>query len=147
MSSYQRHLPQSAETILAAVSAAAEMWGADWRPGTLEGRLRLPVVQGLRHGVVEGPLTIEPQESGTSLTFEIEGGKYSLNKSAIAILILGALGGLTLVLWPISPAILQLAPIGAVLALVAWLMVVSRLRNSDPEDFVDLVADLAAHNE
>ena len=125
------------------VAEAAEMWGAEWRPADDGGLLRLPVVQGLRHGVVQGRLRVEPGSAATSLHFDIEETFLTLNRSALAILVLGGLGGLTIVLWPLSPTILQLAPIGAVLALVAWLMVVSRLRNSDPADFFDLVADLA----
>ena len=46
---------------------------------------------------------------------------------------------MSLVFWPISPVLLGFAPIGAVLAIVAWLMVVSRLRHSGVEDFLDLV--------
>lgn len=130
---------------MAAVSDAAQMWGADWQPADHEGRLRLPVVQGLRHGIVQGTLRVEAVGAGTLLRYELEDTSYTLNRSALAILVLGGLGGLTIVFWPLSPTILQLAPIGAVLALVAWLMVVSRLRNSEPADFFDLVANLAEH--
>lgn len=143
MSIHQRHLRAPAATALAAVSEAAEMWGADWQPTDRGGRLRLPVVQGLRRGIVEGTLRAEPAEDGTSLDLDIEDSFYSLNRSAVVILLLGGLGGLCVVFWPLSPWILGLAPIGAVLALVAWLMVVSRLRNSDVEDFFDLVAKIA----
>jgi hypothetical protein len=121
------------------------MWGAEWQPANQGGQLRLPVVQGLRHGVVEGTVTVEPTEDGVSLLFEVDKSTYRVNKSAFAILLLGGLGGVTLILWPVSTTFLQLAPLGAVLALVAWLMVVSRLRNSDPEDFFDLIADLSEH--
>jgi len=121
------------------------MWGAGWQPKDQGGQLRLPVVQGLRQGVVQGTLTAEPEAAGTSLRFDIEETSYRTNMSALAILILGGVGGLTVVFWPLSPTILRLAPLGAVLALIAWLMVVSKLRNSDPEDFFDLVADLSEH--
>ncbi len=94
---------------------------------------------------MQGTLSAAPEETGTSLRFDVEETSYTINKSALAIMLLGGMGGLTVVFWPLSPMILQLAPIGAVLALVAWLMVVSRLRNSDPEDFFDLVADLSEH--
>lgn len=130
--------------MLEAIGQAAEMWGADWRPGSTVGRLHLPVVQGIRQGIVTGDLSAEPDGSGTRLRFDVEEVFYAVNRSALAVLILGALGGLSVVLWPLSPKILQLAPIGAVLALVAWLLVVSRIRNSDAEDFLALVADLAS---
>ena len=145
MSSHQRQLSKPAAAVLDLVGDAAEMWGAEWQPANQGGQLRLPVVQGLRHGVVEGTVTVEPTEDGVSLLFEVDKSTYRVNKSAFAILLLGGLGGVTLILWPVSTTFLQLAPLGAVLALVAWLMVVSRLRNSDPEDFFDLIADLSEH--
>jgi hypothetical protein len=145
MTSHQRQLSQPPATVLEAVDEAAQMWGAEWQPTDEGGRLRLPVVQGLRRGIVQGTLNAAPEETGTSLRLDVEKASYAINRSALAILILGGMGGLTIVFWPLSPTILQLAPIGAVLALVAWLMVVSKLSNSDPEDFFDLVADLSEH--
>jgi len=145
MPSHQRQLSQPPSTVLEAVDEAAQMWGAEWQPTDQGGQLRLPVVQGLRRGIVQGTLNAAPEETGTSLRLDVETASYAINRSALAILILGGMGGLTIVFWPLSPTILQLAPIGAVLALVAWLMVVSKLRNSDPEDFFDLVADLSEH--
>lgn len=140
-----RQVPQSPDSVLLAVEEAAEVLGADWQPGVRGGAVRIPSVQGLRRGVVSGNLSVTPSDGGTLLRLEIEASRFSLNWSAIAVLILGGLGGLTLVLWPLSPKILQLAPIGAVLAIVAWLLVVSRLRYSDPGDFLDLVAEIAQH--
>jgi hypothetical protein len=131
--------------VLEAVEQAAEMWGADWRPEGNSGRLRIPVVQGIRHGVVDGVLRVEPDPSGSSIAFEIEETTLVVNRSALVVLLFGALGGVSVMLWPLSPKILQLAPIGAVLALVAWLLVISRIRNSDAGDFLALVSALAAH--
>ena len=144
MPSHVAQLPQPPTVVLEAVSQASEMWGAEWRPGSTGGRLRLPIVQGIRYGIVTGELSVEAEGPGTRLLLEVEDISYALNRSSVAVLILGALGGLTVVLWPLSPKILQLAPIGAVLALVAWLLVVSRIRNSDADDFLALVSDLAA---
>ena len=143
MPSHQRQLSQPPATVLEAVDEAAQMWGAGWQPTDQGGQLRLPVVQGLRRGIVQGTLSAASEDTGTSLRFDVEETSYTINRSAIAILLLGGIGGLTIVFWPLSPMVLQFAPIGAVLALVAWLMVVSRLRNSDAEDFFDLVADLS----
>lgn len=122
------------------------MWGAIWQSRSGGGQLGLPVVQGLRRGVLTGDLQIEPSDSGSLLRLEVESAHTGINWAATAILLLGGLGGLTLVLWPLSPKILQLAPIGAVLAIVAWLLVVSRLRYSDAGDFLDLVAEIAEHS-
>jgi hypothetical protein len=139
-----RQLPQSTTSVRRAVEEAAEVWGAVWQPDSQGGRLALSTVQGLRQGVLSGSLKVQPSDGGTLLRLEIEEARLSINWSATAVLLLGALGGLSLVLWPLSPKILQLAPIGAVLAIVAWLLVVSRLRYSDATDFLDLVAELAA---
>ena len=141
----QRRIDQPPEKVLRAIQEAAEMWGAVWHRESGGGRLGLPVVQGLRHGVVEGRLETGAVDGGTELSLEIQDHHYTVNRSAVAVLTLGALGGLSVVLWPLSPKLLQLAPIGAVLALVAWLLVVSRLRNSGVDDFFDLVADLTEH--
>jgi hypothetical protein len=138
-----RQLPQSTTSVRRAVEEAAEVWGAVWQPDSQGGRLALSTVQGLRQGVLSGSLKVQPSDGGTLLRLEIEEARLSINWSATAVLLLGALGGLSLVLWPLSPKILQLAPIGAVLAIVAWLLVVSRLRYSDATDFLDLVAELA----
>jgi hypothetical protein len=138
-----RQFSQSTTSVLRAVEEAAEVWGAVWQPGSQGGQLALSTVQGLRQGVLSGSLKVEPSDGGTLLRLQIEETRFSINWSATAVLLLGGLGGLTLVLWPLSPKILQLAPIGAVLATVAWLLVVSRLRYSDATDFLDLVAELA----
>lgn len=140
--SLDRQFSQSPESVLRAVEDAAEIWGAAWQPGNQGGRLSLPAVQGLRQGVLTGSLHTVPSEGGTLVRLEIEESHFAINRSAAGVLLLGGLGGLTLVLWPLSPKILQLAPIGAVLAIVAWLLVVSRLRYSDADDFLDLVEEL-----
>lgn len=134
----------SPATVSEAVAAATESWGGIWQPDATGGRLTLPIVQGLRHGVVHGRIAITPNGVRTHLDLAIEEASYRLNRSATFVLVLGALGGLSVVLWPLSPKILQLAPVGVVLALAAWLLVVSRLRNSGADDFLELVADLAA---
>ena len=61
---------------------------------------------------------------------------YGLNASAVAILVLASLGGLLTVLWPFYPRLLAAAPLGAVIALSGWFLVVSRLRTSGPDDFL-----------
>ena len=140
---YDRHLDQTPASVLRAVDQAAELWGAGWRADASGGELHLPATQGLRQGVLCGHLRIEPSEMGASLHLEIDAAHLAINRSAAGVLLLGGLGGLTLVFWPLSPKVLQLAPVGAVLAIVAWLLVVSRLRYTDPDDFLDLVAELA----
>lgn len=141
-----RQFSQSPAAVLQTVEEAAEIWGAAWQPEGQGGRLDLPVVQGLRQGVLTGNLRAEPADGGTLVSLEIEESHVKINWSAAGVLLMGGLGGLTLVLWPLSPRILQLAPIGAVLAVVAWLLVVSRLRYSGPVDFLDLLAELVDYS-
>ena len=122
---------------LAAVAAAAESWGAEWQPRIDGGHLALPVLAGIRHGVVRGRVRAEGRPGGGSrLAFVPEEARYGLNTSAVAILVLAGLGGLLTVLWPFYPSLLAAAPLGAVIALSGWFLVVSRLRTSGPDDFL-----------
>jgi hypothetical protein len=54
----------------------------------------------------------------------------------------GALGCAGVVLWPFFPRLLPLAPVGFLMAVATWLMVVARLRNSGIEEFLELVRSL-----
>ena len=65
------------------------------------------------------------------------GQKVTLNRGAAGVLAFGALGGIVAMLWPFFPGLLKIAPLAAVLAVVAWLMVAGRLRNSGLEEFVE----------
>lgn len=137
---FLRTFDQPPESVLAAIGEAAELWGGAWQPASADsGELDLPVIAGLRRGVVRAHVVADGSTAPTELRLEITQTQTGLNLSALAVLCLGALGGLTLVFWPLSPRILQLAPIGAVLAIVAWLLVVSRLRYGGVDDFLDLV--------
>ena len=68
---------------------------------------------------------------------------YRVNKQAVVILVAGAISGLVLMLWPFFPALLGFAPVAIVLALIAWFLVVSRLRMAGPREFLDTVAEHA----
>lgn len=128
---------------LAAVARAAETWGADWHPGIDGGRLDLPIVAGIRHGLVKGRLAVEPRGAGSLLTYRPEDAVYVVRTAPVAILALAAAGGVMTVLWPFFPALLPLAPLGAIIALSGWFLVVSRLSTSTPDDFLRLVAEVA----
>jgi len=49
-------------------------------------------------------------------------------------------GELLTLAWPFFPSLMTVAPFGAILALGGWFMVVSRLRTSGPDEFLDAVA-------
>lgn len=146
------------DRVWAAVRRAADAWGAEWEPGARggggTGRLRLPVHAGLRYGVIEAEVSVEPVvasrakgggEHGNEITevgFRPTSSLYFVNTTLLVILGLSALGGLLVVIWPFFPdgGLAQVAPLGAVLAVVGWFLVVSRLENRGPEEFFELLA-------
>jgi hypothetical protein len=132
------------EAALAAAARAAREWGAELEPAGAGGRLRLPVVAGIRRGVVAGLLAVERGPAGGArLRFTPEESIYYVHTPSVAVLLISALGGLLALAWLLYPRLLPVAPFGAVLALGGWFLVVSRLRNSGPEEFLDAVAALA----
>ena len=128
------------EAVLAAISAAAEDWGAEWAPVAGGGRLYLPVVAGRRRGVLSGHIEARGSgDGGTHLTLDAETTHWRVHRSAAAVLVMGALGALPVILWPLSPEYLALAPVGLVLMFLAWFMVVSRLRTAGAVEFLETV--------
>jgi hypothetical protein len=141
-SEYHREAAASGARLAAGIEAAAEAWGAEWeREG---GRLDLPVSAGLHSGRLTGRLRVEPAASGSRLVFTVEARSWRPRTHAVALLVLAAAGGLVTVLWPFFPSLLGLAPVGAVLALSAWFLVISRLTTNSPEDFLALAAELGS---
>jgi len=128
------------EAASAAVARAAEDWGAEWTPERGGGRLVLPVVFGLRRGVAVGRVDIAPDSGGSRLTWRLESSELELHHAAVGLLTLSAVVLVAASAWPFHPPLLALMPFAAVVGLLAWWLVVSRLRNSGPEDFLRLVA-------
>jgi len=136
----------SAGEAAAAVARAADRWGAELEPRG-EGRfhLRLAVAAGLRRGSMAGELRVEPAgPDRVRVAFVPESAEYRLQTAAVGLLALGGLGAIATVLFPFFPALLPLAPIGIVLGLAAWFLVLSRLHSSGPEEFLASVAEAAA---
>jgi hypothetical protein len=139
-------IPGSAGEAAAAVARAAELWGAELEPGG-EGRfhLRFAVAAGLRRGWMTGEVRIEPAgPERARVVFSPESAEYRLQVAAVGILVLGALGAVATVLFPFFPGLLPLAPIGIVLGLAAWFLVLSRLHTSGPEELLASVVEIAA---
>jgi hypothetical protein len=126
----------SPEKALAAVGRAAEDWGAEFQGG----QLRLPVVAGIRRGLVTGTVEVGPAEGGSRVVFRPETSAYYVQAQAVVILLLAVAGGLLTLVWPFFPKLMAVAPFGAVLALGGWFLVVSRLRTSGPDEFLVAVA-------
>lgn len=137
-------IDHSPEEVLVSVGEAAEIWGAQWEPHGAGGSLLLPVVRGLWRGVERCRVSVAASGGGSRLEVAIEDSHHEVNRAAFAILVFGGAGGLAVALWPFFPALLPLLPVAGFLALVAWLLVAGRLRHTDPEDFLRLVAELAA---
>ena len=162
MLEFRARLDLDIEHSLGAVEHAAELWGANWRRSGTGGRLELPVQAGLRHGVVTAAVSTEVAAGnnagegagdsadraadkgtgdGTTLVVRVESSDYHLQTAAVTILGIGGLGCLPLILWPLYPKLLALAPVSLILIVVAWLVVASRLQNSGVEEFLDMVAE------
>jgi hypothetical protein len=136
-------LPHAPAAALRALGTAAEEWGADFAPavaGGSDGELRLPVVAGLRRGLLSGPVAVTPAGRGSRLVFRPVAQDYYLETSAIALLSVAAAGALLTVAWPLFPQLLPVAPLGAVLAVGGWFLVLPRLRGHGPEEFLASVA-------
>jgi hypothetical protein len=143
MSEYELQVPLEAAKATAAISRAAEEWGAAWQSEAEGGKLVLPVVQGLKRGALKARISLTEEDGGVRLHLHEEESRLQLNRPAFVILIFGAAGGVVAMLWPFFENLLPLAPAGVVLALAAWLLVTSRLRSSGPQDFLDLVERMA----
>ncbi|HEV7504234.1 MAG TPA: hypothetical protein VGS07_04945 [Thermoanaerobaculia bacterium] len=139
-------LDMPAEQALAALKQTAEDWGAQIQPGengSVEmtgSRLHLPVVAGIRRGLVSGPVEVQPAEDGSRLVFRPEQSVYYVQTPSVMILILSVAGAVLTVLWPFYPQLMPIAPFGAIMALGGWFLVVSRLRTSGPAEFLTAVA-------
>jgi hypothetical protein len=127
-------------TALAALRQAAEDWGAEFRREGSGGRLRLPVVHGLRRGLVTGTVTVEPAGDGSRVVFRPEEAVSYVHTQAVVVLLFAVIGALLTVIWPFFPKLLPVAPFGAILALGGWFLVISRLRTSGPDEFLAAVA-------
>jgi len=129
------------EKALAAVGQTAEDWGAEFqRDGATGGQLHLPVVAGIRRGLVTGAVEVRPAERGSRVVFRPEKSVYYVQTPAVMILLVAVAGSLLTVLWPFFPQMMNVAPFGALLALGGWFLVVSRLRTSGPDEFLVAVA-------
>ena len=132
-------LEQRPDSALAALRRAADGWGAELRKEEEGLWLYLPVIHGLRRGLIAGPVAVEPAEEGSRVVFRPEESDLSVQAASVVILLLAMIGGALTMLWPFFPNLLPVAPFGALLALGGWLLVLSRLRTSGPEEFLGTV--------
>lgn len=138
----QRSTTVPAEQLREVVREVADAWGALWDSEQKEGgELVLPLMAGLRRGRLMGSLRIESDGRGSRLVLEETSRTYRLQKSAVVVLSISAAGAITAMLWPFFPDLLPVAGVGAVLGLLGWFLIISRLATNGPEDFLDLVIE------
>ena len=143
-SEHRREIPAGADAALEAVEEAAEAWGAAWTREGTGGDLALPILAGLHRGWVRARVSSEPAGAErTALRLSVVERHEGIHVPAVFILLLSAAGALLVALWPFVPRLLPLVPFGALLALGGWFLVVSRLRSSGPEEFLELVEKVA----
>ena len=133
-------LPERPDSAMAALRRAAEDWGAELHKEESGLWLHLPVVHGLRRGLVSGPVRVDPAPDGARIVFEPRESQLYVQAASVVILLLAVFGAAFTVLWPFFPHLLPVAPFGALLALGGWFLVISRLRASGPDEFLAAVA-------
>ncbi len=122
----------------AALAAAAAEWGAEWRSdgaGREGGRLVLPVVFGLRRGVLIGRVEFEPAGDGARISWNLEETHLHVQRASVAVLVFAVVALLPALAWPFQPQLMALLPFAVVMGLLAWWLVLSRLETSGPEEF------------
>jgi hypothetical protein len=115
---------------LAAMEEVGGFWGAEWQRQGTGGELELPVQAGLRHGLLRVAVTTAALDGGgTRLQLRVVEQRWVLHRPAAGLLVVAGLGSLAAVTWPFLPALGGVVPLALVLAVGAWLGVLSRLRN------------------
>jgi hypothetical protein len=139
MAEHTLSLEERPDAALAALRRAADDWGAELRKEEEGLRLYLPVIHGLRRGLIAGPVEVEPAGDGSRIVFRPEESELSLQAASVIVLLLAVAGAALAMIWPFFPNLLPLAPFGAILALGGWFLVLSRLRTSGAEEFLGTV--------
>lgn len=141
MREHSVELPEDPITSRNLVAMAADAWGGLWQAdGRDGGRLGLPVEAGLRRGWVAGQLTVEPTARGSRLIYKVDKSEYKIQQPATLILLGAGVGAMVTLIAPLLPFLWGLVPFGLFLVLGAWFFVISRLRNSGPEEFFEDLA-------
>jgi len=140
MAEHSIDLHLAPEEAVSAVQKTAEDWGAEFQRIGSGGQLHLPVLAGLRRGLMSGGIEVRPEAGGSRVVFRPERSDYHVQGSAVMVLLVAVSGAILTVLWPFFPHLLSVAPFGAILALGGWFLVISRLRTSGPDEFLEAVA-------
>ena len=152
MNHHEVRVPLTLADLPEALAEAARAWGAEWtaddsshptKPGG--GRLVLPVVFGLRRGVLVGRVDFEPAGDGARIVWQLEESHLELQRASVAVLAIAVVALLPALAWPFNPKLLSLLPFAVVMGLLAWWLVLSRLETSGPEEFFATVGAASPH--
>lgn len=146
--SFTLRLEAPAARAIEAVDQVAELWGAEFEKRGTGGHLETPVAAGLRRGIVEAEVETRSAGSTTHLTLRTTKESYQLQGRELVVLLMGAAGGLFMVVVPFAPHLFDLLPMAGILLLLAWFLVASRVRHRNLRDFLHEVRDeLAEPND
>ena len=132
------------DAALDALGEATAEWGGEWERQGTGGRLALPVHGGLRQGVLQVQASAHAVEGGSELVLRVEQADWELRRSAALLLLVALLGAVAATLWPFVPALQPFPPLGLVVAVAAWLAVLTRLRH---RSLRELLAEIEARLE
>lgn len=114
----------------------ADDWQGRFEGAEDGGSLALPVVFGLRRGVALGRVEIvRLGDSRSRLSWTLEESRLEVHRASVAVLLFAAIPLAITVAWPFHPPLFALVPFAAVSGLLAWWLVVSRLRSRGPVEF------------
>lgn len=131
--------------VFAQLGRQAEAWGGSF--DEKKGRLELPVLAGLRHGLVIAEVEALAQRGGSKVRLKILESHYQLDRGGTFALSLAAPAAIAALVLPFFPRFWPLLPPALVLTLAAWLFVVARLRTSSLEDFLGELGKAATDPE
>lgn len=140
-------LPLPAAASFKALRHKAELWGGGWQGEGLGGRLVIPVLAGLRRGLVGYAVSASDTPQGTQLEFVEEESDLKVHTPTVIVLLIAAAAALTCLVIPFVPKLLPLLPPCVVLCLATWLFIVARMRNSGLEEFIGDLEDGADPGE
>lgn len=141
MNRHQLELELSADEAARALAEAAEDAGGEWTADARGGHLVLPVIFGLRRGVAIGRIDlVRLGDQRSRLEWTLDESRLEVDRRSVAVLSLAAVPLVGSIAWPFWPALFPLVPFAAIFGLLAWWLVVSRLRSFGPEEFLAAVA-------
>lgn len=108
-----------------------------------DAKLVLPVQAGLREGALLVDVTALALGDGsrTRLLFRVERSEYRLRRASLLILTGGLLSAVLIVLMPLIPRLVGLLPMAFAFMILAWFLVLARVRYRGLPEFVAKFAE------